>query len=199
MAISRSKIRYLFPNATLQSYYANSEMFKVPKAGSALRIYNGLDPRKVHSYPWINMFKTRRIKETGYQYGNWAGPSIHSMTLDELATFFSNKDHLKYFSIFQLIKATYGQFQFLFLLLGSIVVTISPILLFTLYMQKFEPLEVTIDPEEYYKHFRWHYYGGEIDHHAFSQYLEARRAVRYRNADINPVDWIPPQYRNVEE
>ncbi|ANQ09179.1 Uncharacterized protein PCOAH_00032720 [Plasmodium coatneyi] len=199
MALSRSKVRFLFPNATLQSYYPTSEMFKAPKVGSAPRIYNGLDPRKVHNYPWTNIFKTRTIKETGYQYGNWAGPSIHSMTLDELATFFSNKDCLKQFSYWQLLKATYGQFQFLFLFVGSLVATITPIFLFTMYIQKFEPLEVTMDPDEYYKNFHWHYYGGEIDHHAFSQYLEARRAVRYRNADINPVEWIPPEYRAEEE
>ncbi|CRH00739.1 conserved Plasmodium protein, unknown function [Plasmodium relictum] len=199
MAISRSKIKYLFANATLQSYYPTSEMFKIPKAGNAPRLYNGLDPRKVHSYPWVDIFKTRTIKETGYQYGNWAGPSIHSMTPDELVTFFNNKDYLKHFTYKQILKATLGQFQFLFLLVGSIVATVLPIFAFTMYIQKFEPLEVSIDPDEYYKHFHWHYYGGEIDHHAFSQYLEARRAVRYRNADVNPIDWIPPEYRNEEE
>ncbi|CDU19081.1 hypothetical protein YYC_01988 [Plasmodium yoelii 17X] len=198
MVISRSKIKYLFTNATLQSYYPTSEMFKVPHAGKAPRIYNGLDPRKVHDYPWINMFKTRTKKETGYQHGNWSGPSIHSMTLDELVTYYNNKDYKKHFTYMQLFKAGWGQFQFLFLLVGSLVATVLPIFAFTMYLQKFEPLEVTIDPEEYYKHFYWHYYGGEIDHHAFSQYLEARRAARYRNADVNPIDWIPPEYRNKE-
>lgn len=199
MVMIRSKIRRLFANATLQSYYPNAEMFKVPKAGEAKRIYKGLDPRKVHDYPWVNMFKTRTKKETGYQYGNWGGPSIHSMTGDEIMTYYDNKDYLKHFNYVDLLKATIGQFQFLFLMVGSLAATVLPIFLFTMYIQKFEPLEVKIDPEDYHKHFRWHYYGGEIDHHAFSQYLEARRAVRYRNANINPEDWIPPEYRNVEQ
>ncbi|VWU50821.1 conserved protein, unknown function [Hepatocystis sp. ex Piliocolobus tephrosceles] len=198
MAISRSKTKYLFANATLQSYYPTSEMFKMPTVGKAPRLYNGLDPRKVHDYPWINMFKTRVKKETGYQYGNWVGPSIHSMTLDELVTYYNNKDYLKHFTFWQLFKATWGQFQFLFLLTGSLIAVFTPLITFALYLQKYEPLEVTMDADDYYKHFYWHYYGGEIDHHAFSQYLEARRAVLYRNADVDPENWIPPEYKNME-
>lgn len=43
--------------------------------------------------------------------------------------------------------------------------------------------------------FRWHYFGPELDHHAYSQYLEARRAKKWRGVDVDPEDYIPSQYK----
>ena len=42
---------------------------------------------------------------------------------------------------------------------------------------------------------RWHYFGPELDHHAYAQYLEARRARKWRGVDVNPEDYIPEQYK----
>lgn len=188
-------MRLLFPAAPLQSFYPSASMFKLPHAGEAPRPYQGLDMRKVHDCPWENVWTTRRKMETGYQWANWSGPSIHAMTAEEVATFFNNRDYHKYFTIGQMARSAWHQGRFCLMFTLCIVFPLVPTFAYIFYMQKWEPMEIHMDPEEYYKNYRWHYYGPDLDHHSYVQYLEARRANIWREAGHNTEEWIPPQFR----
>lgn len=132
---------------------------------------------------------------SGYQYLNFTTPSVHAPTHGDISVFFDTENCYKDYTPQQLLKAAWPQLRFLLMAVASVAAPAVPILLFIFYMNRFEPMEQTMDRDEYWKHFKWHYFGPDLDHHAYAQYLEARRAKKWRGVDVDPEDYIPEQYK----
>lgn len=166
-----------------------------PDPNLAARPLQGMDMRKVISYPWINVLETRKPMPSGYQNNNWAGKHITTLSAEETVNWFTQKNTWNEFTMWQLLKSFWPFYWYGIVWTLNLLYAAGPTLLYVFWSMRFEPPELQIEPDEYFDHFRWHYYGPELDHHAFIQYLEARRAKKWRDPTINPLDWIPPQFR----
>ncbi|CDJ39579.1 hypothetical protein, conserved [Eimeria tenella] len=196
--LRRSFPRFHFSIAPLQSFSPTNPQFHPPGADcGAKRPWQGMDMRKINTPKYISPNIKRVPMTSGYQYLNFTTPSIYAPTQADIAVFFDTENCFKVYTPKQLLLAAWPQLRFLLMSLLAVAFPSIPILLFVLYMNRFEPMEQVMDRDEYWRHFKWHYFGPDLDHHAYTQYLEARRAKKWRGVDVNPEDYIPPQYRNL--
>ncbi|KAL8451267.1 hypothetical protein Emed_002068 [Eimeria media] len=196
--LRRSYPRFFFAPAPLQTFSPTNPQFHPEGADAgAKRPWQGMDMRKVNSHKFVSHRVTRVPMTSGYQYLNFTTPSIYAPTHKDVAVFFDTENYLKDYTFMQLLKASWPQLRFLLMAVASVAAPAVPILLFIFYMNRFEPMEQSMDREEYWKNFKWHYFGPELDHHAYSQYLEARRAKKWRGVDVDPEEYIPSQYKGL--
>ena len=94
---------------------------------------------------------------SGYQYLNFTTPSIYAPTHGDIAVFFDTENCYKEYTPRQLLKAMWPQLRFLLMAAASVAAPAVPILLFIFYMNRFEPMEQTMDPEEYWKNFKYEF------------------------------------------
>eukprot|EP00922_Rhytidocystis_sp_ex-Travisia-forbesii_P005550 GHVS01008082.1.p1 GENE.GHVS01008082.1~~GHVS01008082.1.p1 ORF type:complete len:217 (-),score=8.64 GHVS01008082.1:541-1191(-) len=177
----------------------NSPFWAKPHAGQSARPLQGMDMRKIISCPWVNILATRKPMYTGYQWGHWASPQLQAFSYEDVATYFTQRNTWNEYSLWQMLKLTYPHLRYCLMYVVNLLIAAGPSLAYIFWSQKFEPFEYEIEPDEYFENFRWHYYGPNLDHHAFVQYLEARRAKKWRDPSIEPKEWIPPQYRGPGE
>ncbi|OEH76510.1 hypothetical protein cyc_08193 [Cyclospora cayetanensis] len=194
--LRRSYPRFFFAPAPLQSFSPTNPQFHPPGADcGAKKPWQGMDMRKIASHKFVSHNVTRVPMSSGYQYLNFTTPSVHAPTHGDIAVFFDTANCYKDYTPAQLFKSAWPQLRFFLMAAISVAAPAIPILLFIFYMNRFEPMEQTMDREEYWKNFKWNYFGPELDHHAYEQYLEARRAKKWRGVDVNPEDYIPSQYK----
>ncbi|EPT31015.1 hypothetical protein TGME49_286530 [Toxoplasma gondii ME49] len=191
--------RLMFAAAPLQSFSVTNKQFH-PEGleAQAPRPHQGLDMRKIHDHKWISPFTTRVPHRSGYQYDIGKLPSLHACTHAEIASFFDVENMLQKYTLKQIGVMMIPMLNWLLMVILSILLVACPFLGFVFYEQRFEPVEHPMPRDEYFKNFKWNYWGGHLDHHAFGQYLEARRTKKWRETDVNPDDWIPPQYRGAQ-
>eukprot|EP00920_Eleutheroschizon_duboscqi_P042828 GHVT01102047.1.p1 GENE.GHVT01102047.1~~GHVT01102047.1.p1 ORF type:complete len:205 (+),score=33.57 GHVT01102047.1:183-797(+) len=171
-----SASRRLFAPAPGALQYRNldraaSRNFLMPHAGEegAVRPFQGMDMRKIHQFPWVNYGAIKAVRdETGYFFGGWQYPSVHAMTRAEVATYFTLKDWQRDYSLKEKMKAVWPICSFHLQYLAALVVSVAPCLVWVYYLQKFEPLEVHMPADEFFKDYRlgefkpWHQRQGNI-------------------------------------
>eukprot|EP00922_Rhytidocystis_sp_ex-Travisia-forbesii_P005548 GHVS01008080.1.p1 GENE.GHVS01008080.1~~GHVS01008080.1.p1 ORF type:complete len:215 (-),score=22.62 GHVS01008080.1:526-1170(-) len=177
----------------------NSPHWNKPHAGNSAKALQGMDMRKIIDSPWVNILSTRKPMYSGYQWGAWSSPQIQAFDYDDVATYFTQRNTWHEYSFWQMFKLCYPNVRYSLMFVVNLLIAAGPSLAYIFWSQKFEPLEYEVDPDEYFENFRWNYYGPELDHHAFVQYLEARRAKKWRDPTIEPREWIPPQFRGPGE
>ncbi|KAF8817961.1 hypothetical protein IE077_002520 [Cardiosporidium cionae] len=200
MTLRLSLFRRLFASNPVQSFHPNSAMLQLnPATKDTPRPFAGLDMQKMYSFKFENTWNpSMKFPKSGYQGQVFGMPSVDAMNDREIAAFFDTDNYYKRHSFKQLWHYAKHPFAFIGIFQSVVVICLLPFIAFVLYLQAWEPMEKHIDSEEYYRDFFWHYNGPHLDHHAYEQYLEARRAVKWRNADINPRDWIPEKYRDLQ-
>lgn len=221
MAVKLSYIKRLCPGSPVQSFYAGSKIFQLPAAvgtnshnnhdeaysvpghsNSSIKNHSTITVpqipesvwNKVHDAGWINVWQKRRKMETGYQWGHWGGPAVNAMTAEEVASFFQTSEYWRRASYKRLLKSASAQARFLAMFATCLIVPVVPAMIYALYVQRWEPMEIHMPADDYFRHFHWHYYGPDIDHHAFVQYLEARRANKWRHSNHDVDLWIPTKF-----
>lgn len=90
----------------------------------------------------------------GYQYLSFTTPSIYAPNHEDIAVFFDTENWYREYTARQILKAAWPQLRFLLMAVASIAAPCLPILLFIFYMNRFEPMEQTMDRDEYWKNFR---------------------------------------------
>lgn len=154
--------------------------------------------RKITDHKWISPFTTRVPYKSGYQYDIAYLPSVHACTHEEIASFFDVENMTQKYTARQIAIMMKPMLNWVGMFVISFAAAIVPMAVLAFYQQRFEPIEHQMPRDEYFKNFKWNYWGGELDHHAYAQYLEARRAKKWRGLDIDVEDWIPPQYRGAQ-
>jgi len=197
MAVRLTAVRRLFSPPPVQSFHPDAKIFDLPHSGHAAKPLQGLDMRKVHDYPWVNVFTTRVKTFGGYQTGGQGLPSVHAMTREEIAEFFTLKEYWKHYTVKQIAWSLWnGPVRWVAMMKISFLAAFSAVAGFMFWINRYEPMEVVMDADEWFENPKWHMYGPELNHHAYEQYLEARRAKKWRGVDVNPVDYIPLEYRS---
>ena len=86
---------------------------------------------------------------------NFTTPSIYAPTQADIAVFFDTENCFKVYTPKQLLLAAWPQLRFLLMSLLAVAFPSIPILLFVLYMNRFEPMEQVMDRDEYWRHFKY--------------------------------------------
>eukprot|EP01068_Selenidium_serpulae_P018658 Selendium_serpulae@DN6475_c0_g2_i1.p1 len=189
-----------FVNAPLQSFPGDANnTARCPPPGQAPRPYLGLDMRKVNDYPWINTWQTRVPRDYQYNIQSYEQPSVYALNPEETASFFHNNEYWRYFTWRQMLQATAKrQYRYAHILMFATALGL-PVWVVTMLVHQYEPREDAIAFDDFWENAQWHYWGRRIDPKAFAQYLEARRAKKYRDVDVNPVDYIPTEFRSPQQ
>ncbi|KAK2196190.1 hypothetical protein BdWA1_002790 [Babesia duncani] len=160
--------------------------------------YNGLDPEKIIDNEWKSLRQNRSPMQGGYPFTAYRLPSVKAFNEDELVKFFNVEDYGNKYTMSEIWRSARPRLNFLIMIYLSFLAPFIYLWGEGLYKQRYEPLEASMPIDEYNKHFIWHMLGHKLDHHAFVQYSEARRTHKWRNPNVNPEDYIPPQYRNLQ-
>lgn len=185
---------YANPAHARKTFPPHNNMVHTPAAGNAPRPWHGLDMNKIHfpSLMRFNDFYPRfELRE------NPGLPSLNAMNAEEVVSFHDNFLWRKYYTNMDIVKTFLLLYSGPAMFFALLILTVSPGIYFIIREMRLEPLEVIED--DFFDNVLWHTYGQALDHHAFGQYLEARRAKRYRHVDVDPVDYIPAEFRNEEQ
>ncbi|BAM41149.1 conserved hypothetical protein [Theileria orientalis strain Shintoku] len=185
-------------NETLRQERAVKQGVKLPQVRKDA-FYNGLDPDKVVTNDWQSLDVGRIPMRGGYAFAGYRFPQVKAFNEDELVRFFDCENFLNRYSPKEIWKSAKYRLRFTRLMYLSFLFPFTFVWAEFMWKSRYEPLETTIPTEDYHKHYVWHSLGHKLDHHAFVQYSEARRTHKWRNDQINPEDYIPPQYRNLQE
>ncbi|EDO05807.1 putative integral membrane protein [Babesia bovis T2Bo] len=186
-----------FHNDRVRQKRAMQKGYELPKI-EGQPLYNGLDSSKTVENEWESINKRRYPMTGGYDRFCYRLPQVNAFTEDELVKFFDAKDYLNRFSLSEIWRS--GKHR-LTCILGIYLGFLAPFIFVWaegLWRNRLEPMEPAIPLDDYFKHYVWHQVGHKIDHHAYQQYCEARRTNKWRNPDINPEDYIPPEFRNLQ-
>lgn len=151
------------------------------------------------SNDWQSLDLGRMPMRGGYNYAGYRLPQVNAFNEDELVRFFDLENFLQRYSLKEIWKSAKFRLRFSTIMYLSFIFPFFFVWSESVWKQRYEPLEPSIPTEDYHKHFVWHSLGHKLDHHAFVQYSEARRTHKWRNDQINPEDYIPPQYRYLQK
>lgn len=104
----------------------------------------------------------KRLPASGYQYLHFTTPSVHAPTHGDVSVFFDTEHCFKNYSAAELLRAAWPQLRFLLMSLGCVLIPATPLLGVIFYKQKFEPVEQTMDPEEFWKNFKFVFVHGAV-------------------------------------
>ncbi|KAK1442327.1 hypothetical protein BgAZ_403570 [Babesia gibsoni] len=171
--------------------------YELPKPEGEL-LYHGLDSAKTVDSNWEAFNKVRYPMNGGYDRFCYRVPQVNAFTEDELVKFFDVHNYDKKYTMSEIWRSGRHRLSCLLLIYGGFAAPFVYIWAEGVWRNRLEPVEPSIPVDDYFKHFVWHQVGHKIDHHAYQQYCEARRTQKWRNPDIKPEDYIPPEFRNLQ-
>ncbi|GIX64851.1 uncharacterized protein BcabD6B2_42860 [Babesia caballi] len=184
-------------NDKLRQKRAAQQGYELPKIEGE-RLYHGLDSAKTVENNWESLRKVRYPMNGGYDRFCYRLPQVNAFTEDELAKFYDGENYEKKYTLSEIWASGKHRLTCLLTIYLGFLAPFIYVWAEGVWRNRLEPLEAAIPVDDYFKHFVWHQVGPQVDHHAYQQYCEARRTHKWRNPDVNPEDYIPPEFRNLQ-